>query len=232
MLNSKGEPLKRDYHSAETGKGLEREDTVRGFEITPGNYVTVTDEELERLAPTKSRDIQLQLFVKRDEVSPVYFERAYFLTPTEKSGKAYHLLAEVMERSNSAGIATFVMHGREHMVSILSIGGILRAQTLRFNDEVRTPPAIAVQGEDALPSRDDIERFEAAIEKGLSETLNRDEMRDEYADAMLRLIESKTPRRAGKAAGKPAASQPSHVIDLMEVLKESLVEKRPRQRTR
>jgi DNA end-binding protein Ku len=229
MLNSKGEPLQREYHSQETGKDLERSDTIRGFEVSPGSYVTVTEEELEKLAPEKSRDIQLKLFVPREEVSPVYFERAYFLTPADKSGRAYHLLAEVMERGDSAGIATFVMHGKEHLVSILSLGGILRAQTLRFSDEIRTPPPI----EGRRPAGDQIQRFEAAITKGQAKALDRDEMRDEYADAMLRLIESKTPERWPKVPGKPAAARPpSKVIDIMEVLKQSLVEKEVPQRTR
>ena len=221
MLNSKGEPLQREYHSEETGKGLEREDTVRGFEFTPGNYVLVSDEELESLAPAKSRDIQLKLFVPREEISPVYFERAYFLTPADKSGKAYHLLAEVMERDNMAGIATFVMRGKEYLVSILAIGGILRAETLRFSDEIRQPP-LTVEAKDAQSLKDYAQRFEGAIAKGLAKTIDREEMRDEHADAMMRLIESKNLETHHKVSGKPAAPRPTRVIDLMEVLKQSL----------
>lgn len=232
MLSANGEPLQREYHSEESGKDLQRSDTVRGFEFTPGNYVTVSDEELEKLAPAKSRDIQLKLFVRREEISPVYFERAYFLTPADKSGKAYHLLAEVMERGDTAGIATFVMHGKEYLVSILAIGGILRAETLRFSDEVRTPPPISLPSEDARPTKDEIQRFEAVIGKSLAKTLDRNEMRDEYADGMLSLIESKSSERRQKVSGKPAAARPTKVIDIMEVLKQSLVEKEVPQRTR
>src|SRR5262245_29030934 len=101
MLGPKGEPLKREYVGAETGSELGESATTRGFEIGKGKYVTVSDEELERLAPEKSRDIDLRLFVAREEVSPVYFERAYFLTPADKSGKAYRLLAETMKDRKS-----------------------------------------------------------------------------------------------------------------------------------
>src|SRR5213594_1540884 len=79
MLGPKGEPLKREYVGAETGNELDESSTTRGFEIGKEKYVTVSDEELERLAPEISRDIDLRLFVAREEVSPVYFERAYFL---------------------------------------------------------------------------------------------------------------------------------------------------------
>jgi Ku protein len=115
MLGPKGQPLKREYVGAETGNELDESTTTRGFEIGKGKYVTVSEEELERLAPEKSRDIDLRLFARK-EVSPVYFERAYFLTPADKSGKAYRLLAETMERKERVGIATFVMHGKEYLV--------------------------------------------------------------------------------------------------------------------
>jgi DNA end-binding protein Ku len=121
-------------------------------------------------------------------------------------------------------------------VSILAIRGILRAETLRFNDEVRTPPSISLPSEDAHPTKEEIQRFEAAISKGISKTLDREEMRDEYADGMLRLIESKSSERRqkvrGKPSGKPLTPGPSRVIDIMEVLKQSLVEKEVPQRTR
>jgi len=137
-LGPEGEPLKRDFYAPDTGHDLEEAETVRGFE-TDGKVVTVTEEELERLAPEKSRDINLRVFVARSEISPMYFERAYILTPADKSGKAYRLLAEIMEYSQRVGIATFVMRGKEYLVAILARGGILRAETMRFSDEVRSP---------------------------------------------------------------------------------------------
>ena len=113
MLGSGGEPLSREYYAPDTAEDLESMETIRGYEVRKGKYVTITDEELERLAPEKSRDIDLRMFVKRDEIPPLYFKRAYFLTPADKSAKAYRLLAETMDRTRRAGIATFVMRGKE-----------------------------------------------------------------------------------------------------------------------
>jgi len=171
MLGPKGEPLKREYVGAETGHELDESSTTRGFEIGKGKYVTVSDEELERLAPEKSRDIDLRLFVAREEVSPVYFERAYFLTPADKSGKAYRLLAETMERKERVGTATFVMHGKEYLVAIFSESGILRAETLRFADEIRTPRDIG------LPNKSDVRaasvrKFETAVTRAAKKTID------------------------------------------------------------
>src|SRR5262249_36730433 len=114
MLSPEGEPLKREYVGSEDREQLDETETGRAFEIGKGKYVNVTDEELERLAPEKSRDIDLRVFVDRDQISPLYFDRTYFLTPADKSGKAYRLLAETMERKGRAGVATFVMRGKEY----------------------------------------------------------------------------------------------------------------------
>src|SRR5712691_11684843 len=108
MLGPDNEPLARRYYSEKTGRDLDDEQMVRGFEIDKDKYVIVTDEELERLAPEQSRDIDLRRFVDRESIPPLYFDRSYFLVPSEGSEKAYKLLAETMEKGGLAGIATFV----------------------------------------------------------------------------------------------------------------------------
>src|SRR2546421_10348321 len=115
MLSPEGEPLSRRYFSQKSGKELDDEDMVRGYEIDKDRYVVVTDEELERLAPEQSRDIDLRRFVPLEEIPPLYFDRSYFLAPSEGSEKAYKLLAETMKKEDLAGIATFVMRGKEYL---------------------------------------------------------------------------------------------------------------------
>ncbi|MGH9970625.1 MAG: Ku protein, partial [Pyrinomonadaceae bacterium] len=127
MLGPEGTPLARKYYSEKTERDLDADEMVRGYEIDKGKFVVVTDEELERLAPDKTRDINLTRFVKEDSIPPIYFERGYFLTPAGNSEKAYKLLAEAMEKTGQAGIATFVMRGKEYLVAIFSDHGILRA---------------------------------------------------------------------------------------------------------
>lgn len=114
MLGPDGQPLARKYYSQKTEKDLDADELIRGYEIEKDKYVIVTDEELERLAPEKTRDIDLKLFVPEDSIPPIYFERGYFLTPGANSQKAYKLLAETMKRSGQTGVATFVMRGKEY----------------------------------------------------------------------------------------------------------------------
>jgi len=220
MLGPDGKPLKREYVSAESGNELEESATTRGFDVGKGKYITVSEEELGRLAPEKSRDIDLRLFVPRDEVSPIYFERAYFLTPADKSGKAYRLLAETMQRKERAGIATFVMHGKEYLVAIFAENGILRAETLRFADEIRTPRDIGLPKKPKVAPAG-VRKFETAIQRAAARTIDAREMRDEYAEAMLKLIEKKRKRNKDLVE-TAAAERPAKVVDLMEVLKQSL----------
>jgi DNA end-binding protein Ku len=186
--------------------------------------ITVTDEELDRLAPEKSRTIDLRLFVPHSEISPLYFNRAYFLTPADKSGKAYRLLAATMERNKRAGIATFVMRGKEYLVAILAENGILRAETLRFADELRKPLEMGLPKKTKV-STFTVRKFETAIARAGKKVLDRDEMRDEYAKSMLELIKEKSAHHKDvveSQSEEPPRKQPAKVVDLMEVLKASL----------
>ena len=113
MVDATGALLRRQFFCAGDNRPLERDDIVRSYEIEKYHYVVVEDEELEALEPKRSREIDLKRFVPLTSISPVYFERAYFLVPDGDTTKAYRLLARSMEDERRAGIATFVMHGKD-----------------------------------------------------------------------------------------------------------------------
>ena len=230
MIGPSGDPVNRRYYSPETGKELADEDMVRGYEWEDGRYIVVSDEELDRLAPEKSRDISLSRFVPQDKIPPIYFERSYFLTPGGGSNKAYRLLAETMEQSGRAGIATFVMRGKEYLVAIVSENGILRAETMRFNDEIRSPADVELPAKDeAKPPS--VAKFDKIISEHWAAKLNREEMRDTKADQTLKLIERK--RRSEKNVVHSEAEKETRekVVDLLSILKKSLAEKSAPQKT-
>jgi len=149
--------------------------------------------------------------------------KSYFLTPGDASGKAYRLLAETMERRRRVGIATFVMRGREYLVAILAEHGILRAETLRFADEIRTPHDIGLPKK-SKTSASTVRKFEKAIQNATKKTLDQKEMRDEYAESMLKLIKTKSSHHKDivETEEKSERRRPAQVVDLMEVLKKSL----------
>jgi DNA end-binding protein Ku len=224
MLSPEGVPLRREFYDPKSERPVERDAIVRGYELADDEFVVVTDEELESLEPQKSRDIDLRQFVAREAIDPMYFDRAYFLVPAGESTKAYRLLAETMERTGRAGIATFVMRDKEYLVAILAEEGILRAETLRFADEVRSPEQIGLPEPPKLKAAA-VKRFEKAISKLARKEFDPDELHDHPAERLRKLIERK--QKAGedvvttdvRVEDEEAAGD---VIDLMEILKRSM----------
>lgn len=219
MLGPEGEPLSRKYYSEKTGRDLDADEMVRGYEIDEDKFVVVTDEELERLAPEKTRDIDLRRFVKEESIPPMFFERGYFLAPDQGSEKAYRLLAEAMAKRGDAGIATFVMRGKEYLVAIFSDNGILRAETMRFSDEVRSPKSIGLpEKEKVAPAT--VRKFETLIKKRAKKQFKPE--KDENTAALLKLVKQKQSQRKNIVEIETEREEPVKVIDLVEVLKKSL----------
>jgi DNA end-binding protein Ku len=227
MVDANGTPLSRRYYCPEEDREVDRDELVRGYELDDGDFVILSEEELEALEPQKSREIDLRRFVPVDDLDPVFFERAYVLTPGDGSAKAYRLLAETMQRTGRAGLATFVMRTKEYMVAILAEGGILRAETMRFHDEIRSAEGVG------LPERREAARsrtraMASAIEDATRESLDRDELEDEGTEALEALVKRKLSKGDGvrdvPALQEGGEAEPGRIIDLLEVLRRSLAE--------
>ena len=163
MLSPKGVPLQRRFFCPRDGKEVAADEIVRGYELDDGSYIVVSDRELEAIEPDKSREIDLREFVDLAEIAPAFLERGYYLTPLKEATKAYRLLADVMEKTRRAGIATFVMRDREYLVAIFAENGILCAETLRFHDEIKSPEDIGLPKAVTVP-RQRVSAFEHAID--------------------------------------------------------------------
>jgi DNA end-binding protein Ku len=226
MVGAEGTPVQRLYVCSKDEKELDQDDIVRGFEIDKGKFVIVDDEELEAIAPRKSREIDLRVFVDRDSIDPMYFGRGYFLTPSGGSNKAYRLLAEVMERSGKAGLATFVMRAKEYLVAIMAEKGVLRAETLRFKDEIRTADQVGLPAV-TKPKPAEVTKFERLITKE-SGKLNLSIMVDDYARRVEKLVAKKQKQRGAEIVKmKPAEAasteeEGGNVVDILEALRKSM----------
>jgi DNA end-binding protein Ku len=225
MLDADGSPLNRRYYCPADDQEVHPEHILRGYEIEPERYIVVRDEELDAFAPDKSRDIDLRRFVNADAIDPIYFNRAYFLTPAAGSNKAYRLLAETMEKTKRAGIATFVMRDKEYLVAIFAEAGLLRAQTLRFEDEVRTPEDVGLPAKQPA-SKSDVQKFAKSIRKLTRKTLDESELTDHYSERVLKLLEGKQAEGRDVVESAPAEAE-SEVEDLIAALRASMA-KAPR----
>ena len=221
MVSPGGTPLARRYYAARDDRELDADDIVRGYEVEKGRFVVVDDDELERLAPERTRDIDVRQFVDAAEIDPMYFERAYYLTPAGNSNKAYRLLARVMEETGRAGVATFVLRAKESLVAIIAENGILRAETLRFADELRTPADVGLP-DPATPTAAEVKRMEREIGKRAAASLAERELADHAAARLLKLAREKLESGEDVVEAEEDEEQSEDarpVIDLMEVLK-------------
>jgi DNA end-binding protein Ku len=236
MLGPSGNPLRREYVCPKEDKALRDDEIERGYEIAEGKFVVVTDEELERLAPRSSRDIELTRFVDRASIDPSYFERSYYVVPSGGQTKAYRLLAEVMEETGRAAIAHFVMRDKGYAAALFAEKGILRAVTLRFHDEVRDPGALGV-AKPAKVERLRVRRAEAAIRKLAASSVPERELSDPAAERLLSLAREKYERGEDVvrgAASRDAAEDesPTEVVDLIAALRKRIGRKRTTRRPR
>jgi DNA end-binding protein Ku len=228
LVDDEGHPLGRQYFCSKEDKKLDQDDLVRGYETDDGKMVVITDEEFESVAPEMSPDIELRNFVPLEQIPPLYFSKPYFLAPTGKSSKAYNLLAAIMERSGKVGVGSFVMRGHEYLVAILSDNGVLRADTLRYADEVRTPDSIGLPKQDK-PNARKVSQFAKVIDELTRERMDPTEIEDDDAEALRKLVESKRKNDEGvvtqshlEDADSEDDQSGGNVIDLMAVLRKSL----------
>jgi DNA end-binding protein Ku len=222
-----GTPLRRQYVSSETGHELSPHALVRAYDRGKAGYVVVTDDELDKLAPEKTRDIDLRVFVDANQIHPIYFEHGYVLMPAGESAKAYRLLAAVLESGHRAGIATFVMRGKEYLISIIAEDGILRAETMRFKDEIRTPAEVGLPERQKVPEKAML-RFERIISHQAAATLPLGEMHDPSTEALMKIIKLKRAHKENLIVHAESGEEAKP--DLAASLKKSLTSSHGRRR--
>lgn len=194
----------------------------KAFEITPGNYVPLSKEEMAALAPEKSRTIEVRDFVDLDQIDPIYFDSPYYLGPAEGAERAYSLLAAAMASSGKVAIARFVFRNKEHLAALRTAGGVLTLTTMRFADEVVQPDEL----EDVLPEEaPKVARKEREMAEQLIASLSTDfdptSYRDEHREQLMSLIERKAEGKEVVVA-EPAAAEATRAPDLMAALEESV----------
>jgi DNA end-binding protein Ku len=204
-----------------TDEEVPYDEIIKAYELTPGQYVPLTKDEMAALAPEKTRAVEVKDFVDLDQIDPMYFDSPYYLGPTDTAEKAYGLLAKAMKASGKVAIARFVLRNKEHLAAIRSDGNVLTLTTMRFADEVVPVDELDILPEKAQkPAKREQEMAEQLIES-LSTDFKPDDYHDEYREQLLALIERKAE---GKeiVASEAEAPQATKAPDLMAALEESI----------
>jgi DNA end-binding protein Ku len=204
-----------------TDEEVPYENIVKAYELSPGQYVPLSKDEMSALAPEKTRAIDVQDFVDIEEIDPMYFDSPYYLGPADGAEKAYSLLAAAMESSGKAAISRFVFRNKEHLSAIRASDGVLTLTTMRFHDEV-----VPADELDVIPEKKQkVAKREREMAEQLIDSLSTEfepnQYRDEYREQLLALIEQKAE---GKEIVAPEAEAPkaTKAPDLMAALEESI----------
>jgi DNA end-binding protein Ku len=210
-------PVQAPNDNAFEKPGLQKSDIVRGFEYEKDKYVEFEREELERIAPKNSSDMQIVEFVHFKEVDPVYLETSYYFVPDKGGEKPYALLFEALKKTGYAAIAEFVMHRRDQTI-ILRPGrhGII-GHTLFYEDEVRRENEFRVDASVVVPKE-----MELAVKlvDALAAPFEPEKFKDKYRERLQQAISYK--REAGQVMQSEPAARKAPVVDILAALKQSL----------
>ncbi|HEU4940293.1 MAG TPA: Ku protein [Candidatus Eisenbacteria bacterium] len=220
-------PVGNRRYNKNTGREIEWNDVVRGYEYEPDQYVVLSDEELKSVNVKATESIEILEFVPGDSIDSVYFDTPYYVEPVKKASKSYALLRAALERTGRVGIARVVLRTRQHTAALIVRDSALVLNLLRYAHELRSTDDLE------LPDAKSVKLSEAELrmaERLIGEmegAWDPDRFQDEYHDEVLALVERKV--RSGQmhevlepeAAPKRARGR-SDVVDLMPLLKQSL----------
>jgi DNA end-binding protein Ku len=197
------------------------DDIVKGYEITPDQYVVITPAELDGLDPKATKTIDVEDFVEISDIDPIYFDHSYYLAPTAGGAKAYRLLLDAMRAAGKVGIGRVVLRSKQQLAALRPTGDVLTLSTMLFGDEVLAPDRLDEL--DAVADAAASDR-ELAMANQLIDTLSTDfdpsKYRDDYRERVLELIEQKASGE--QITIQPEAEEPSPAPDLMAALEASL----------
>jgi DNA end-binding protein Ku len=203
------------------GEEIPYEQIIKGYEIGPDRYVTLTPEELDSLSPEKTRTIDIEDFVDLDEIDPIYYDHPYYLAPDTGASKAYQLLVDAMEDAGKVAIARVVIRSKENLVAIRPRDGVLAMETMLFADEVVPTDSLDEMTTDTAVKTSDRELTMARqLIDSLSSDFEPEKYHDEYRERVLDLIERKA--QGETIVIEEPTKEPEQVPDLMAALEASI----------
>lgn len=213
-----GSRLKQQYVCKQDGEVVEREDMVKGYEFSKGQYVLFTPDELKALEQKKTETIEIVEFVPADQVERRYLDRVYYLGPDKGGERAYRLLSRAMQETGLSALAKYAARGKMYLVLVRPLGDGLAMEQLHYADEIRAFDEVPL-GESEVKD-DELKLAKQLIGQAASDTFEPEKYRDEVRDRILEQIQRKVEGEEITAA--PAEEPKTQIIDLMEALKASL----------
>ena len=212
-------PIEEKRFCTDDGKEVAWNDLVRGYEVQKGEFVVLDPEELEASKPESSTTIDIGDFVQAEEIDPVYFEKSYFLEPTEVGAKPFSLLKQALEETERVALARVTIRTRERLATMRAYEDTLILETMFWPDEIRSTGGLDLpEGAEAKVRPKELDMARSLVEN-LPDKFRPDSYTDAYRTALEELIERKM--RGEKRNVKRRRADPK-VIDLMDALKASV----------
>ena len=196
-------------------RAVEWSEVVRGYEYARDEHVILTEEDFEKLPLPSKQTVELSAFVKAEEIDPVYYEKSYYLEPDAKGIKPFALLMTALREKGLTGIAKIAVRNKEQLCALRTMDGTLILETLFYPDEIRVEKT---ELPDVKISDKELEMAYTLIDL-LSEEFEPEKYKDEYRDALMKLIEAKLE---GEELPEVAAAGPAKVTDIMSALRASV----------
>ena len=219
-----GKPI--NYEKVVQGIGpVDRDEIVKGYEVSKGNFVLLDDEEIEAAKIESRKTLELVQFVGADEIDVFYFEKPFYVVPADDlAEEAFIVLREALKQTKKIALGQLSVRGREQLVSLKPCCKGIVLETLRYEDEVRKAQGYFKEIPSTKPSKDMLDLAKALIDQKTA-PFDAGAFHDRYVDALKSLVEKKAKAKGKKIledVEEPAARTGSNVIDLMAALKKSV----------
>ncbi len=226
LLHAKDEGrIKYERICSVDGKTVPWDEIVKGYEYEKGQYVVLTDEDFKRVNPEATQSVDILEFVDLDTINPMYFDKPYYLEPTKQGRHAYALLREALTASGRVAIARVVIRTKEYIAAVKPIDHALVLELMHWAGEIVESSTLDLPGREKLPEAE-MKMAKMLIDTMTVAEFEAEKFTNKYHDELLAMIEA---RAAGKELPKPKkATRPSKVVNLMDVLAQSLEQSKKR----
>lgn len=212
-------PISQSRTCSHCNTKVETEDTTKGYEYEKGKFVLFNDDEIESLKPESARVIQILNFANLTEIDPIYFEKAYYLSPDMAGSDAYNLLLEAIRQSGKIGIAKVSIRSKSRLAAVRVIDNCLCLETMHFPDEIRSISLVPNLPEHVIVDKKGLQIAQMLIDQ-LSEPFTPEQYQDDYRVSLTKAIERKIAGQSVDVVDVPAPR--ANVLDLMSALQASL----------
>jgi DNA end-binding protein Ku len=211
--------VKQKLFCAEEDIEIDRQtDVVKGYEVSPDNYVIMEDEDFDKVNVESTRTIDIKAFVNLEDIDPILYQKTYYLEPDDIGQKPFALLMAALREANRVAIAKVTFRQKEQLCTLRLYGNTIALETMFYADEVRSTEELNVPEEDMDLSGNDLKMARSLVDMLSEEDFDLSQYKDEYREGLLEIIAKKSE---GQVIEMPAR-EPAKITDLTEALRASV----------